>query len=94
MTVRKDGVVTKAGGTCAVALNKELRAALEVFRVEHGLDSPAQAVRYILRMFFASTPVDGRTLAERMAVHERLRNWMKSRVGIFLHELQEEIKKL
>ena len=58
----------------------------------HGHLNASDAMREILSIYFASTPMDGVLRAARENVTNNLKHWMMTRMNISLKELQAELE--
>lgn len=70
----------------------ELATQVREYMAIHGHLSTTDAMREILNVFFASTPMDGVVRAARENVTNNLKHWMMTRMNNTLKELQAELE--
>lgn len=75
--------------TCS--LDPDLAEYVEQTRLAEEMSSPAEAVRYLLRIQMAATPMDGVVVAAKLRVIEHVRRWALTKVNLSLEEMQREI---
>ena len=74
-----------------VALRGDLASRLRTYMAENGHPNPPTALREILSIYFASTPMDGAVLAARDAAMNNTKHWIFTRLSILFIELQAEL---
>lgn len=79
-------------GSVNVSLRGEHATRLREYMAEHGHTVPAQAVREILDVYFASTPLDGAVRAARDNAFNNTKHWILTRMNATFAELGEEIR--
>lgn len=75
-----------------VTLKGEVARYVREYQAEHGHASPAGALREILEVYFASTPMDGAVRSARDNALNSTKHWLLTRLNITLQELEGEIR--
>lgn len=78
--------------TYAVRINGEVAERFAEYMAQNNHTSPAEALREILAVYFASTPVDGVAFAARESALAQTKHWALTRMTQTFQELQREAR--
>jgi hypothetical protein len=78
--------------TFAIRINGEVAERFAEYMAQNNHVSPTEALREILAVYFASTPVDGVAFAARETALAQTKHWALTRMTQTFQELHREAK--